>query len=121
MNEHDILHYGIKGMQWGVRRKRSSKTGRVDSSDHTKAQGLKKRKLSEMSNEELRALNERLNLERNYKNLTAKPKIFDTTAGKAVQSLLMESAKELAKPYVKEKGEQAIAALIELQKKYKKP
>jgi hypothetical protein len=75
----DILaHYGIKGMRWGVRRKEGSdgrvigKAGgskRPASNDHREAQELKKKKLSELSNSELRKLNERMNLEQNYSRL----------------------------------------------------
>ena len=77
---HDELyHYGILGMRWG-RRKESVAgsglkiSGKVKntkknnlSDDAKEAYKLKRKKLSEMSNAELKKLNERTNLERNYK------------------------------------------------------
>lgn len=57
-----LAHYGILGMKWGRRKS-------VPSADHAKAQGLKKKKISEMSNEELRILTTRIQLERQYKSL----------------------------------------------------
>jgi len=113
---NNLKHYGIKGMQWGVRRKRSSKTGRVESEDSRSAKSLRKKKLSEMSNDELRKLNTRLQLERQYKDLTKK----DTSkAQKFVSDVLRESGKNLASKYVKDAGETVINNLINVAKESK--
>lgn len=75
-----LMHYGVKGMKWGVRRRKSSSSSssaeprRAKSDDHNEAQALKKRRVSEMSNAELRKLNERMQLEQNYNQLMAKNK-----------------------------------------------
>lgn len=61
MNQNELYHYGVLGMRWG-RRKRPM------SQDAKYARSLKKKKVSELSNEELRKLNERQNLERNYRS-----------------------------------------------------
>ena len=61
-NTDELYHYGILGMKWGRRKSRMSQDAR-------EAKALKKKKVSEMSNAELKKLNERRNLERNYKNL----------------------------------------------------
>lgn len=76
-NTNELKHHGIKGQKWGVRRfqnKNGSLTpaGRKRqrmSDDAKEAKALKKKKLSELSNAELRKLNDRQNLERNYKQL----------------------------------------------------
>lgn len=65
--EEIIEHYGIKGMRWGVRRKRG-KGGRV-SSDYSTSRKTLKKKVSQMSNEELRKLNKRLEMERKLKQV----------------------------------------------------
>ena len=77
---HDELyHYGILGMRWGRRKesvagsgskisRKVKNTKKNNLSDDAKeAYKLKRKKLSEMSNAELKKLNERTNLERNYK------------------------------------------------------
>ena len=72
---HDELyHYGILGMRWGRRKESVAGSGKVKntkknnlSDDAKEAYKLKRKKLSEMSNAELKKLNERTNLERNYK------------------------------------------------------
>lgn len=78
--ENELYHYGIKGMKWGVRRfqnkdgsytpagkKRRSQEGWSD--DAKEAASIKKKSVKQMSNSELRKLNERQNLERQYKQL----------------------------------------------------
>lgn len=74
MNE--LQHYGILGMKWGVRRGRnvSSRFGKKKSTkgwsdDAKEASKLKKKSVSQLSNSELKKINERMNLENNYKNL----------------------------------------------------
>lgn len=61
-----LAHYGILGMKWG---KRKAKASTNPSEDHKRAQSLKGKKISEMSNSELRDLTQRLQLERQYKDL----------------------------------------------------
>lgn len=79
MSNNELQHWGIKGQRWGVRRFQN-KDGSLTSAgrkrqkqnmsqDAKEAYKIKKKKVSEMSNAELRKLNERQNLERNYKSL----------------------------------------------------
>ena len=76
--ENELMHFGVKGMRWGVRRYQNkdgtlirSKTRRNESQseDYKIAKSLKNKKISQMSNAELRKLNERQNLERQYKQM----------------------------------------------------
>jgi hypothetical protein len=97
-----LQHYGILGMKWGVRRGRES-DGRItnkkeSSTDSKKASELRKKSASELTNVELRQLNERMNLEQQYKNLN----IQQTNAGlKFVGNILKEVGKEVAKEFIK--------------------
>lgn len=74
----ELYHHGVLGMKWGVRKSdhgngRSSsrrKTKKVKLSEDAKtANALKKKKVGEMSNAELRKLTERQQLEQNYSRL----------------------------------------------------
>lgn len=79
----DLLHFGIRGMHWGVRKSQDSgggggkaaprgKSVSVDAARFDKAtKKVKTRGVSSLSNHELKALNERMNLEQNYAKLTA--------------------------------------------------
>lgn len=87
----DLKHFGIPGMRWGIRRgpsrlaqrlsgkittvaSRIKAKSKVDTSseDSKIAKTLKKKKLSEMSNDELKKLTTRMQLERQYKDLSSK-------------------------------------------------
>lgn len=76
MMNDELYHYGVPGMRWGVRRSqkqlsriesRSKKNNWSD--DATTAAKIKTKKVSQMTNAELRKLNDRKNLERNYSQL----------------------------------------------------
>ena len=105
---HELYHYGVLGMKWGVRRNRKSassstpntniKRKRVPSEDHLQAQQLKKKKLYEMSNKELETLTRRMQLEQNYKNLNRQQ---ISKGQKFVTDILTEVGKETAKNIVK--------------------
>jgi len=89
-----LKHFGIPGMRWGHRGKKPSRI----SEDAARKNQLKKKRVSEMSNAELKALNERLQLERQYKDLSSK----DISAGrKFVQDILKDVGKEIVKESVK--------------------
>ena len=104
MNEVDdvLQHFGIPGMHWGRRSgghsisKSPIKKVASLSEDAAKKNALKKKSISEMSNSELKALNERMQLEKTYKELSK----TDTSAGKKfVTDLLVGSAKQAAANY----------------------
>lgn len=71
INEEELMHYGVMGMRWGVRRasKRSggSKKGKNKKASRQPQQPQKKRR---MSNKELTARVKRMQLEKQYRDLT---------------------------------------------------
>lgn len=76
MNNSDyIAHHGVKGMRWGVRRSRDqlarARGSRRDSwsDDAKEVRNLKKKRINQMSNAELRKYNERTRLEQEYSRL----------------------------------------------------
>lgn len=64
MESTELMHYGIKGMKWGVRRKRTYHE------DYRKVHD--KKSVREMSDKELRERNNRLQMEQQYAQLTKK-------------------------------------------------
>lgn len=81
--DYALFHYGVKGMKWGVRKSGGGvKTSRLErklaekaeeaksnSADHKTAQKLRAKPLRTMSNDDIRTLNKRLELETNYARL----------------------------------------------------
>lgn len=103
MNDYYLIHYGVKGMKWGVIRKRVSDS--VRNSYHYQKHQLKKRAKIEkarrkystktirgLSDSELRDRINRLELERKYKSLSKN----DLRPGHAaVNQILSESGKKV--------------------------
>mgnify|MGYP006923195101 CR=1 FL=1 len=83
---NNLYHHGVIGMKWGVRRARGSSSStkpskRNISEDAKEAARISKKHVSEMSNNELRKLNDRINLEQQYSRLNPS---FIKTGAKAV-------------------------------------
>jgi hypothetical protein len=122
----DILaHHGVKGMRWGVRRSRSSSVtvsekgkkiktsgghGRPAHADAVRVRTIgqvgKKSGLKALSNEELQAYNQRLNLEQQTKRLSyndkSPPKKFILTLlGQTGKQQATEAANTVASAQVK--------------------
>lgn len=114
---NSLVHYGIPGMRWG--RKRGSTTTQPttvirtrNSEDHDKKMALKNKKLSEMTNEELRAYTQRAALEKQYKELSKS----EISAGKKMVNKLIGSATkgatDMALSYVNKRAAKMVEELI---------
>lgn len=62
MSHSELMHFGVKGMKWGVRKSRIKKAKRWTSKKQAKIDG--------MSDDQLKKANNRLRLEKEYKQLT---------------------------------------------------
>ena len=74
MNDYELYHHGVLGMKWGIHRgakSSSSRHSRTDSwsPDAKTANNLSKKSVHQMSNDELRSLNNRSQLEQQYHQL----------------------------------------------------
>lgn len=125
MDENALEHHGIKGMRWGIRRYQNSdgsltaagKKHRGESSSESSSSSSSKtassskgkssssgtkKSVSEMSNEELRTAINRLQLEKQYKELTPATvskgqKFAKTVMKKVVEPAVTEASKQILK------------------------
>lgn len=95
--DNELYHYGVLGMKWGVRKAKST----ISSSNKRKKpkqtvdpsykKAHTKKKLKYMSDNDLREINNRLNLEKNYSDLTRKK-----SKGKAAVDTFVSTARTIA-------------------------
>ena len=138
----ELYHYGIRGMRWGIRRyqnkdgtltaagkKRAAKleskyekvTGKkLNSTSETHSNSSVKKKISDMSDDELRTKTARLQAERNYLDLQkqissldppqiSKGRAFVNSLGKDVlKPVAIDAGKKLLGDYVKKQGAKAL-------------
>lgn len=111
--ENELYHYGVLGMRWGVRRSKSGSSSSGKSSKRSKPavdpsykKAHAKKKLKYMSDNELREVNKRLNLEKNYSDLTR-----TKSKGKAAVDAFVSTAGTIA----------AVAGAYKTYKKYAGP
>ena len=100
----ELMHYGVKGMKWGVRRSdaqlaKAAKKREASSDDANEVADLRSKTkgpagVSTLSNAELKTINERMNLEQNFANLSSKEAERNMTKG---QKFVDNLGKTLAK------------------------
>lgn len=89
-----IVHYGVKGMRWGVRRSQAQLDRAANRRAATSVTN-KRKEARGLSTQELQSRISRINLERQYVNLTAQPSAL-SRGGKMVGTILGQTAKNVA-------------------------
>lgn len=116
MNDNQLLHYGILGMKWGVRRtpaqlarargerqSQDSKQNSTNSSSSKSSSSSSKRSVSDLSDDELRRVVQRLQLEQQYRNLNPqKVSVGQRFAKKVLNDVIVPAATEVGKNVVRE-------------------
>ena len=91
----ELDHYGVLGMKWGRRKGKSKDSLRrklaTASEDAKKASRIRKKKIYEMSNDELALITRRMSLEANYKTLK---KAKRSTGRRILEKALEEQGKK---------------------------
>ena len=123
---NNLQHHGIKGQKWGVRRfqnkdgsltlagrkRQKQNNDGPTHEDHSKSHSIKS--VKSMSDKELRDRINRLNMERQYAQLTATEK---SMGRKIVSEVLLNVGKELAKEYLKNYAKKGIEEALKKRKK----
>ena len=130
-----IAHYGVKGMKWGKRKGRTDVAAHPKTSSTGKAvvktsggsghpvhsdalqarmseQKLKKSGINSLSNHELQNLQNRLNLERNVKNLTEST----ATGEQFIKNLLISTGKQQVQRVANQLASQQVDAALKKKK-----
>ena len=124
----ELKHYGVPGMKWGVRKSRPSsgkkrkKSGPIGSfvkkrkaakkQKAAEAAAKKRKPVSEMTDDELKAAINRLDMEKKYRDLVAASNPRNDRGKKFVSNVLEKSGEKLAVQVVSHYGAKGLNKLI---------
>lgn len=103
-SDSDIMHFGVLGMKWGVRRKKNSvsrkeqkkRANKKTSRDYNETEFLRKRKVKSLSNAQLKKAITRMQLEQQYKQLSKNDRSKLRQIGEKFLNDLMTSSTQIA-------------------------
>ena len=124
-NQNELYHYGIKGMRWGVRRtdvqlghipKKSSGKSKnvIVKSKKISSKQQRKNEMKNMSDAELRSRINRIQMEKQYMQLT-EPQL--SPGKKFVKDVLTNAAKQTVTNYTAKYMTKGMEALMDQTKK----
>ena len=112
MSHSELMHFGVKGMRWGVRKSRIKKAKRWSSGKQAKIDG--------MSDDQLRKANNRLRLEKEYRQLTqTRMERYRNKAGKAAEEAAFNTLQNVLQKGIKQAAARGGSAAIKGAKRFK--
>lgn len=112
MGHSELMHFGVKGMKWGVRKKRIKDAKRWTSKKQAKIDG--------MTDDQLKKANNRLRLEKEYKQLTqTKLEKYRKRVGKAAEEAAFNSLQNALQKGFKSAASRGGSAAIKGAKRFK--
>lgn len=112
MSHSELMHFGVKGMKWGVHKKRIK--------DAKKWTSKKQAKIDGMSDDQLRRINNRIRLEKEYRQLTqTRMERYRNKAGKAAEEAAFNTLQNVIQKGLKKVASQGGSAAIKGAKRFK--
>ena len=112
MGHSELMHFGVKGMKWGVRKSRIKNSKKWSSSKQAKIDG--------MSDDQLRRINNRIRLEKEYRQLTqTRMERYRSKAGKAAEEAAFNTLQNVIQKGLKKAASQGGSAAVKGAKRFK--
>lgn len=112
MGHSELMHFGVKGMKWGVRKSRIKNSKKWSSSKQAKIDG--------MSDDQLRRINNRIRLEKEYRQLTqTRMERYRNKAGKAAEEAAFNTLQNVLQKGIKNAASKGGSAAIKVAKRFK--
>lgn len=113
MGHSELMHYGVRGMRWGIRKSRIKGAKRWTSAKQAKIDG--------MSDDQLRRVNNRIRLEKEYRQLTqTRMERYRARAGKAAEEAAFNTLQNAIQNGLKKAAGRGGSAAIKGAKRFKK-
>lgn len=112
--QHDdvLAHYGVRGMRWGIRKSRIKGAKKWTSAKQAKIDG--------MSDDQLRRVNNRIRLEKEYRQLTqTRMERYRSKVGKAAEEAAFNTLQNAIQKGLKKAASQGGSAAIKGAKRFK--
>lgn len=109
MDNKTLVHWGIKGMKWGVRRYQNSDGSLTPAGKKRYSDSDQQDSAKSLSDAELRQRINRIQMENTYAQLTAKKK---SAGRKFVEDVLLGAAKQTATSYAAKYMTKGVDALM---------
>ena len=113
--QHDdvLAHYGVRGMRWGIRKSRIKGAKKWTSAKQAKIDG--------MSDDQLRRVNNRIRLEKEYRQLTqTRMERYRSKVGKTAEEAVFNTLQNAIQKGLKKAASQGGSAAIKGSKRFKR-